>query len=87
VAGELLNGCLEAEPGFFFLGREASARISLSLSLSLMGVLPRINYAAASTRRQWGKKEQSGDYLGRAIPETGNFHLRDLAFELKDLWD
>jgi len=52
-----------------------------------MGVLPRINYAAASTRRQWGKKEQSGDHLVRGIPETGNVHLRDLAFELKDLWD
>jgi hypothetical protein len=33
---------------YFPLGKEASAEISLSL----MGVLPRINYAAASTRRQ-----------------------------------
>jgi hypothetical protein len=68
---------------YFPLGKEASAKISLSL----MGVLPRINCAAASTRRQRGEKEQSGDYLGGGIPETGNVYLRDLAFELKDLWD
>jgi hypothetical protein len=67
---------------YFPLGKEASAKISLSL----MGVLPRIKYAAASTRRRWGKKEQSGDdYLGRSIPEIGNFNPRDLAFETKDL--
>jgi hypothetical protein len=65
---------------FFFLGREASANISLSDGSASPHKL--------RCRVHEGGKEQSGDdYLGRGIPETGNFHLRDLAFELKDLWD